>query len=540
MADQPHAKEDASTSSEQDLILVFDGGTQSIRCGLFDVKGRMVDFIKLPIQPYFSNQLGFAEQHCEYFWQKFCEASQQLLVRNRELRGRIKGVTLTTQRGVYINLDREGKPLRPAISWLDRRQADAIRFAPLWLEAGLKTVGMYGVVEKLYRKCFSNWIMQHQPEVWEKTHKYVLLSGYFYHQLTNNFVESRGTNFGYLPIDRWNFGWAKKNDIIWYTFPVEKDKLPDLVWQGETLGTITEGAAQDTGIPEGLPVTASACDKSCEVLGSGVLESSMGCLSFGTCATIDTITDKYVELLPFLAPYPAAMPGHFCTEIPIDRGFWMVSWFKEEFGLKEVQAALERGIAPEVLFEDLIRDVPPGSNGLVLQPYWSPDRVYCDEYGKGSVIGFSETNTRAHLYRAILEGLIFALKDGARITTSKLKHPFARLRVSGGGAQSKTAVQIAADVFNLPVECPSVSETSALGAAMIAAVGLGYYPDYEAAVTGMTSVRQVVQPIPRNRDLYAQLYERVYRKQYERLKPLYKEMAAIANQFPEEMHPPIV
>lgn len=530
MPDKSHAKED--------LILVFDGGTQSIRCGLFDVAGHMIDFIKVPIQPYFSEQPGFAEQHPEYFWQKFGKASQQLLARNSSLLERVKAVTVTTQRGVYINLDQDGKPLRPAISWLDQRQADTQRWAPFYLEAGLKIIGMYPTVDKLNRKCFSNWIRQHQPEVWEKTYKYVLLSGYFHHQLTGNFVESLGSNFGYMPVDRKTFQWANKNDIIWYLFPIEKEKLPELAVQGETIGTITKQASMETGIPEGLPVTAASCDKSCEVLGSGCLSSEVGCLSFGTCATVNAVTDKSVDLFPYLPPYPAALPGHYVTEIPIDRGFWMVSWFLEEFGLKERQMAQERGVSPESLLDELIQDIPPGCNGLVLQPYWSPDRVYCDEFGKGSMIGFSDTHTRAHLYRAILEGLIFALKDGAKITTDKLKHPFEKLRVSGGGAQSKTAVQIAADVFDLTVECPSVSETSALGAAMIAAVGLGYYPDYPAVVAGMTNVRQVVQPIPKNRDLYAHLHERIYRKMYAQLKPLYKDLADITEKFPKEMRPP--
>jgi sugar (pentulose or hexulose) kinase len=531
MADKPR--------SQDDLILVFDGGTQSIRCGLFDVAGRMLDFIKLPIQPYFSERPGFAEQHCDYFWEKFCQASRELLARNPARTGQLVAVTLTTQRGVYINLDRNGKPLRPAISWLDRRQADPRRFAPLWLEAVLRLSGTYGVVDRLYRKCFSNWIRQHQPGIWEQTYKYVLLSGFFHHRLTGNSVESMGTNFGYLPIDRKTFGWAKKNDIIWYAFPIEREKLPEVVRQGETIGTITPQAAGETGIPEGLPVIAAACDKSCEVLGAGILDSDVGCLSFGTCATVNAVTTKSVDLLPYLAPYPGAVPGTYCTEIPIDRGFWMVSWFKEQFGLQERQEAQAKGGSPEALFDELIRDVPPGSNGLVLQPYWSPDRVYCDEYGKGSVIGFADTHTRAHLYRAILEGLVFALKDGAAITTGKLKRPFTKLRVSGGGAQSRTAVQIAADVFDLTVECPSVSETSALGAAMIAAVGLGYYPDYPAAVAGMTSLRQTVQPIPRNRDLYARIYNDVYRRQYRQLRPLYKKMAGIAADFPEEMTSPI-
>jgi sugar (pentulose or hexulose) kinase len=211
----------------------------------------------------------------------------------------------------------------------------------------------------------------------------------------------------------------------------------------------------------------------------------------------------------------------------------MISWFKDEFGHKEVQLAAERGVSPESLFEELIQDIPPGSNGLMLQPYWSPDRVYCDEYGKGAIMGFSDRHTRAHLYRAVLEGIIFALKDGAKITTDKLGHPFTKLRVSGGGSQSRTALQITADVFNLPVEVPSINETGMLGAAMNAAVGLGYYSNYEAAVAGMTRIREVIHPIPRNRDLYEQLYNRIYRKMYKQLKPLYKDLADITSDFPE-------
>lgn len=518
-----------------DLILVFDAGTQSIRCGLFDIKGKVIDFIKLPIQPYFSPAPGFAEQHPEYFWQKLCEVSQQLLARNPALRERIKAVTLTTQRGVYINLDKDGKPLRPAISWMDTRLKDPSHWAPFYLEAGMKMVGMYKQIDRFHRQSYPNWIRQNQPEIWEKTHKIVLLSGYFHYQLTGNFVESLGSNFGYLPVNRKNFQWADKNDLINIVFPVEKEKLTDLVPQGTAVGKVSTQAALDTGIPEGIPVIAGSCDKSCEVLGSGTLNSDIGYLSFGTCTTVNVVTDRYIELLPSLAPYPAAIPGTYLTEIPITRGFWMVSWFKQEFGLLEQQLANEKGVVPEVLFDEMIRDIPAGCNGLMLQPYWSPNRVYCDEYGKGAVIGFTDIHTRAHLYRAILEGLIFALKDGAKITTDKIKHPFTKLRVSGGGAQSQTALQIAADVFDLAVECPSVSETSALGAAMIAAVGLGYYSDYAAAVEGMTGLSQVVQPIPRNRDLYGQLYDRVYRKLYSQLKPLYKDLADITDQFPDEM-----
>ena len=520
---------------EQDLFLVFDAGTQSIRCALIDVNGRLVDFARVPIQPYFSEQPGWAEQHAGYFWENFCTASRAVLQRNSEKLARLKGVAVTSQRGTYINLDKDGNPLRPAITWLDERYAAKSKWAPFYLEAGARAVGMFTELDRLNRKCFSNWIRQNQPEIWSQTYKYVLLSGFFHFKLTGSFVESLGNNFGYMPIDGKTFRFASKWDIIHFLFPIESDKLPDLVAQGEILGSITRQASLETGIPAGLPVVASANDKACEVLGAGCLESDTACLSFGTLATVDAITSKCVQLMDFYPPYPAAIPGYYLTEVPIVRGFWMVRWFLEEFGLNERQVAGAQGISPETLLDPLVEQVPAGSHGLVLQPFWSPFRAYCGKEGKGAVIGFSEIHSRPHLYRAILEGLMYALKDGAKLTSDKLKQPFTRLRISGGGAQSRVATQIAADVFDLPVECPAASETSALGAAIHAAIGLGYYPDYPSAIQGMTRLSRVVQPIPRNRDIYAHLYNRVYRKMYARLQPLYKELYDFASRFPEEM-----
>jgi sugar (pentulose or hexulose) kinase len=215
------------------------------------------------------------------------------------------------------------------------------------------------------------------------------------------------------------------------------------------------------------------------------------------------------------------------TEAQIMRGFWMVSWFKQEFGLLERQASEGGSLPAEALLDELIRDIPPGSEGLVLQPYWSPYRMYCDEFGRGSVIGFTERHTRAHLYRALLEGLIYALKDGAELTAKKIGHPFDSIHVSGGGAQSTTAVQITADVFGLPVVRPKSLESSTLGAAIIAAVGLGYHPTYEAAVREMVEHEEPVLPIPAHAEVYAHLHKRVYQRMYAQLKPLFAEIAEI-------------
>ena len=142
-------------------------------------------------------------------------------------------------------------------------------------------------------------------------------------------------------------------------------------------------------------------------------------------------------------------------------------------------------------------------------------------------IGFGDVHTRAHIYRAILEGLGYGLKEGLLVLQKRNKRPITSLMVSGGGSQSDAAMQITADIFNLPAQRPHTYETSALGAAIDAAVGLKLHPDFDSAIRDMTRVANTFEPIPRNRDLYHELYERVYRKLYRRLKPIYNDIRAI-------------
>ncbi|MDO8770131.1 MAG: FGGY-family carbohydrate kinase, partial [Burkholderiaceae bacterium] len=297
-------------------------------------------------------------------------------------------------------------------------------------------------------------------------------------------------------------------------------------------GQVGAQVAQDTGIPEGLPVIAGAADKACEVIGAGCLTPEIACLSYGTAATINTTTARYLEATRFIPPYQAAVPGHYNTEIQITRGFWMVSWFKAQFGLHEQQLAQQRGVAPESLFDELVNTVPPGSLGLMLQPFWNPGIKVPGPEAKGAVIGFGDVHTRAHLYRAILEGLAYALREGKERIEKRGGQRITRVRVSGGGSQSNAAMQITANVFNLPCERPHLYETSGLGAAILAAVGLNLHPDFATAVREMTRIGQVFEPEPAHANTYEQLYRRVYCRMYQRLQPLYRDIQAITG-YPE-------
>lgn len=508
-------------------LLSIDVGTQSVRALVFDPKGNLLVRQRVPIEPYFSKAPGLAEQYPHVYVNAMCDAIHGLWEQNTVRLDEIVAVTLTTQRSTVINVDKDGKPLRPAIVWLDQRRTEGLKpIGGLWGLAFL-AAGATETVAYLQAEAEANWISKYQPDIWEKTHKYMLLSAYLNYQLTGRFADSVGSTVAYLPFDYKRQTWSRPYDWKWQAIPVQKEKLVDLVSQGKVLGEVTRWAAERFGLREGLPVIAAAADKACEVLGAGCLTPDTACLSYGTTATINTTHEKYIEVIPLIPPYPAASPGKYNFEIQIYRGYWMVSWFKHEFGLREEQAAAELGVQPEELFDDLVREVPPGSDGLVLQPYWSPGLRHPGPEARGAIIGFGDNHTRAHIYRAILEGLAYALREGKERTEKRAKVKIERLRIAGGGSQSDAAMQLTADVFGLPVSRPHVYEASGLGAAIVAAVGAGIHPGFDEAVRSMTRVRDTFEPLPEAQAVYDELYNSVYLRMYSRLQPFYREIRRI-------------
>ncbi len=518
-----------------DYVLAIDNGTQSVRALLFDLRGNLAAKSQVHIVPYTSPRPGWAEQDPAYFWESLCQACHQLWQTTDIPRDAIAGVAVTTQRATMVNVDRDGKPLRPAIVWLDQRRTEGLkRISGLWgLAFGL--VGMSETAAYVQAEAEVNWLQRYQPDIWKQTHKYLFLSGYLNYRLTGRYVDSVGNQVGYIPFDYKNLTWAKSWDWKWQAAPMDPSVLPDLVPPAGRLGTITPEAAAATGIPVGLPVIAAAADKACEVIGSGCLEPHIGCLSYGTTATINTTHKRYIEVIPLIPPYPSAVPDRYSLELQIFRGYWMVNWFKQEFGHVETKLAAERNIQPEDLFDELVNRVPPGSDGLILQPFWSPGIKV-----PGAAIGFSDVHTRAHLYRAILEGLAYALRENKERTEKRSGVTITELRVSGGGSQSDAAMQLTADIFGLPTARPHIYETSGLGAAIDAAVGLGLHPDFDTAIREMTRMGATFEPDPEAQAIYDELYERVYKRLYKRLQPLYANMRSVigVNSMPMQDNPP--
>jgi sugar (pentulose or hexulose) kinase len=513
-------------SNKEEYVLAIDNGTQSVRALVFDLKGKLVAKSKVEIEPYYSNQPGWAEQDADYFWANLCKACCALWPQLDFPKSAIKSVALTTQRATVINLDSDGNPLRPAIVWLDQRLENDLPSMGLW-NILLTVAGEKEAVRFFSSQAEANWIKNKQPEIWEKTAKYLLLSGYLTYKLTGKYVDSVASQVGYLPFDFKRHQWAGALDWKWRALPIKREQLPDLVPAGAPLGVISAEAARLTGIPEGLALISAGADKACEVLASGCLTPDTGSLSYGTTATYNSTNVRYTEAIKNVPAYPAAMPNAYNTETIVQRGYWMVNWFKREFGLREQRIAAQTGVEPESLFDDLLREVPAGAMGLLVQPYWSPGVRIPGPDAKGAIIGFGDVHTRAHIYRAIIEGIAYALREGKERLEKRSGHNITTLKVSGGGSQSDEAMQITADIFGLTVERPHTYETSGLGAAINAAVGVGLYPNYESALNHMTHEGDRFIPIEENVRLYDQLYKEVYLKMYDRLSPLYSSIREI-------------
>lgn len=506
------------------LILAIDVGTQSVRAIAFDPTGALVAASKVDIEPYFAAQPGWAEQEPTYYWEKLGEACRGLM--EKIPAAAIRGIALTCQRATIVNLDERGEPLRPAMVWPDQRRVSGE--APIGGAWGIlfRVAGVRETVARFQADAEGNWLRKHQPEIWRKTAHYLLLSGYITQRLVGRYVDSVGCQVGYIPFDFKRLKWAKPGDWKWQATNLEPRTLPELVQPTGELGRISAEAAAATGLPEGTPLIAAASDKACEVLGAGCVSPDAACLSFGTTATINTTSPRYVEVIPLVPPFPAATPGAYSTEIQIWRGFWLVRWFINELAAGERAEAAAAGVSVESLLEREIQGIAAGSDGLIHLPTWSPGAGAGPE-ARGALIGLTENHTRAHIYRALIEGLIYALRAGKERTEGRTGAAITTVRVAGGGSKSDVAMQITADVFGHPVARPHTSEASALGAAIVAAVGLGLHPDVVSAARAMTRPGDRFEPQADAQRTYDALYREVYRPLYGRLEPLYRKLRSI-------------
>jgi len=516
------------------LILTFDCGTQSTRALLFDKQGTLIGKSQVRFEkPYLSPKPGWAEQDPDFYYHKICEASKLLWSTHSDYWSQIIGVTITVMRDTYVCLDAQKNPLRPVILWVDQRLA-SLKNLPLKPSSAalFHLTGMSDCIETLRRQGKSNWLIEHEPETWAKTDKYVLLSAYLTYRLTGELVDSVAAQIGHIPFDYKRKKWYSVQHYKFGIFNIDPHKLPELKEPGEVLGFITNQTAQDSIIPTGLPLIATGSDKGCETVGCGCIHEDEANLSFGTTSTIQWMLNKYIEPQTFLPSYPAPVAGYYNPEIQLFRGYWMLSWFKKEFAEKEEKEAIILGVSAEELLNKRLQEIPPGSDGLMLQPYWAPG-IKSPE-AKGMVLGFNDVHTRIHIYRAIIEGINYGLRDGLTSVEKRIGTKVKRLTVSGGGAISDIICQITANMFGLPIRRVQTYETSGLGSSLVGFLGLKEFASYEEAIQSMIHHDAEFIPDADTFKIYDDLFRKVYQKIYHRLKPLYREIRNINDYYFEK------
>ena len=505
------------------LVLTLDFGTQSLRVALINDKGEIEYIEKAKYEPpYFSDSYGYAEQDPDYYWEVAKSSIKLLTTKAGKAFERVIGASLTTFRDSSVQLDKDNKPVRRSILWLDQRLAKGKEKLPLLHWFLFWIIGMKPTIILNRARTPAHWLKENERDSWKKTKKYVNISTYLVYKLTGKLVDSAASITGHYPINFRKRKWYNVKHIKARIFGIPQRMLFELKQPGEVLGEISPSISEELGLPNGIKLYATGSDKACETVGLGALSNEIGAISYGTASTIEVSNKKYHEPEPFLPAYPAAVPDWYNMEVQIYRGYWMLSWFTKEFAVELGKDAKKWHTSTEEVLNSKLSSIPPGSNGLIVQPYWGPG--LSRPLARGAIIGFSDIHTRAHLYRAIIEGIAYSLREGLESIEKSQRKKIKQLMISGGGSQNDDICQITADVFNLPVSRVQTFETSSLGASMAVFVATGRFNSIEEAGEAMSHKSITFYPNPVAVQEYEYLYKNVYVKMYPQLKGIYKDI----------------
>ena len=501
-------------------IIGIDSGTQSTRALLFDTRGKRVAAGSVQHPKMLTPQLGWVEHGKNDIANGLREAVADMFGNFKGSKEDIIAIGLAAQRCVVIALDENDKMLYNPLSWMDERWK--MNFASM---GKIET----DVEDPLYKGFFPyfskvNWFKQNLPEVYEKASKFFGVTGYLGYKITGSFCESLSNSLGW-PYDLIN--WKEfDTDAEIELMGMRRDQLAEPVLAGTVIGKVSSRGAVDFGLPEGVPVVMGTGDKQSELLGAGAINHGQAYITLGTLSGLDIVCQDYKPSPNFsYSMFLSACPKLYHFEAAIQKGFWLISWFRDNFcgGLKADAEA--QGISIEELLNREATKVPPGADGLVVLPDWSP--VGSRPNSKGIYMGFDDRHGRAHMFRALLEGLIIQIKMSSDHTAEQLGLPIKELYIGGGGSKSNLCAQIISDIFGVPVNRVGESENCSLGAAMCAAVGIGVYADLSAAVKNMASTTDQFQPNKEHYDFYDALSKNVIQKIYPALENVLKDLSAL-------------
>jgi xylulokinase len=437
----------------------------------------------------------WSEQNPEEWWTASCAGIRKALSKSGIGGESIAAVGLTGQMHGLVLVDGAGTILRPAILWNDQRtgaQCDEIR-ARLGKDRLIRITGNDALTGFTAPKIL--WVQENEPEIFAKARHILLPKDYIRYRLTGGYAMDKADGSGTTLFELKNRDWSQE---VLAALTIPREWLPPTFEGPEFTGNLTAAAAAATGLKLGTPVAAGGGDQAAQAVGVGAVEPGIIALTLGTSGVVFATTPlALVEPEGRLHAFCHAVPGmwHFMGVMLSAAG--SLQWYRDT-------------VAPGTEFDVLLKEaesVPAGSEGLQFLPYLSGERTpHPDPLARGAWIGLTLRHGRGHLTRAVLEGVAYGLKDGYKLIESSGAGKIREVRASGGGTKGLLWRQILASVLETELVAVNTTEGAAYGAALLAGVGAGAWPNVPAACAKVVKITGTTQPDPAQVEVYRQGY----------------------------------
>jgi xylulokinase len=497
-------------------VLGIDVGTGGTRAVLADRDGKIAGSAICEHVPFASPKIGWAEQDPHDWHQASLSAIRNAISSAGISASEVSAVGLAGQMHGAVLLDQNNEVLRPALIWCDQRtqaQCD-------WLNAKL---GAAKIIELTCNPALTNftltkllWVRETEPDIW-KRFRYVLLpKDYVRLRLTGEKAMDVAEASGTLMLDVAHRRWSEE---MMQAAGLPMSCLPKLYESPEVCGLINEQGSAHTGLKAGMPVVAGAGDQAGGAVGMGIVRAGAVSATIGTSGVVFAATE-----LP--AMDTKGRVHTFCHAVP---GRWHVMGVTQAAGLSfRWFRDLLRTSSSNMSYEDLTREaaaVSAGADGVLWAPYLMGERTpHLDPNARGTLTGLAASHTRAHITRAILEGVAFSLKDTFSLF-EEMRVPVKNVRLGGGGARSPLWRQIQADVYDYEVEILEAEEGAAYGAALLAGVGAKFWNSVDEACDAVLHVQQRISPDAKAVKTLQSQYGN-FRRLYPALQPLFAQMSS--------------
>ena len=496
-----------------DLVVGVDCSTTAAKAVVWGPDGMAVSSARVPLE-LSQPRPGWGEQNAEDWWAAVSGSVRRAV--STVDAARVGAICVAHQRESFVCLDVQGRPLRPAMLWLDGRAVDEVdRYGTddvhrITGKPPNPTPGWYKLL----------WLAKHEPETIKRTRKVVDLHGFLVQRLTGQWRTSVASAD---PLGLVDMSTGDYNDALLAACGLSRSHMADLMQPGQPLGPLLRDVADDLGLARSTLLVAGAGDGQAAQLGTGITAPGTAFINLGSGIVSGTVSQTYSYGREYRTMF-AATPGRYSLETFMGGGTFNLTWFVERFSAVDPRA-LGLDVSAESILEMAAAQLPPGADGLLVLPYWTGALTpYWDHDARGVILGLTGIHGKSHVYRALLEGIAFEqrlLTEGAEAV---LADPVERLVVLGGGSRSPVWCQIISDVLRRPVDIVREPESTSLGAGMLAAAALGVHGSIADAAAAMSGISRRHEPHGRMADRYDALFA-VYRDIYPSLAPIFARLA---------------